>query len=46
MNQAMQTHVFALLFASAVHPCQLPYARAMRLSLEQKIRQLRLVRCI
>ncbi len=29
MNQVIQTHVFTPLFASAVHPCPLPYARAM-----------------
>ena len=45
MNQAMQTHVLTPLFASAVHPCSLPYARAMRLSLEEiqnEIRQLKI----
>ena len=39
MNQAMQTHVFA----SAVHPCRVPYAQSMHLSLEEiqnEIRQL------
>ncbi len=44
MNQATQTDILTPLFASAVHPCTMPYARAMRLSLEEiqnEIRQLK-----
>jgi hypothetical protein len=29
MNQALQTHFLTPLFASAVHPCPMPYARVM-----------------
>jgi hypothetical protein len=29
MNQAMQTHMFTPLFASAVHPCRVPYAQSI-----------------
>ncbi len=46
MNQVCKTNVSTSLFASAVHPCSLPYARAMRLSLEEiqkEIRQLRIL---
>jgi hypothetical protein len=30
MNQALQTQFLTPLFASAVHPCPMPYARAMK----------------
>ena len=46
MNQAMQTPVLTPLVASAVHPCRVPYARVMRLSLEEiqnEVRQLRIL---
>jgi hypothetical protein len=44
MNQVCKTHFLTPLFASAVHPCPMPYARAMRLSLEEiqnEIKQLK-----
>ncbi len=46
MNQAMQSQVFTPLFASAVHPCPLTYAPAMRSLLEEiqnEVRQLRIL---